>query len=94
MEEIKISEEVQAILRYSLLDEQDLRDSLVDGIAEEVSTEDGTLRCKCFLAVRRQFDPETAELRRLDVSYRRSHAGIEVFKVEGLEPPPDELPQI
>ena len=92
MEKIKITDSVREILRYALLDEQDLRDSLTEGMPEEVSAEDGSLRCKCFLAVRRQFDPETAELRRLDVSYRRSAEGIEVFKLDGLDPPPDSTP--
>ncbi len=94
MEKIEINESVREMLRYALLDEQDLRDSLAEGMPEEVSVEDGSLRCKCFLAVRRQFDPETAELRRLDVSYRRSDAGIEVFDLEGLEPPPESIQEI
>ena len=89
MEEIKITESVREMLRYALLDEQDLRDSLKDGMPEEVVEEDGSLRCKCFLAVRRQFDPETAELRQLEASYRRNEDGIEVFNLEGLDPPPE-----
>ena len=89
MEKIKISESVREKLRHALLDEQDLQDSLTEGMPEEVSAEDGSFRCKCFLAVRRQFDPETAELRRLDVSYHRSAEGIEVFEVDGLESPTD-----
>jgi hypothetical protein len=88
MENIKVTESVRMTLRYAMLDEQDLRESLKQGISEEVPGDDGSLRCTCFLAVRRQLDPETAELRRLEVSYRRSDEGIEVFDLEGLELPP------
>ncbi len=89
MLKIKITESVRETLRYAMLDEKDLVDSLNQGMQEEVSEEDGTLRCICFLAVRRAFDPETAELRRLEVSYRRGEDGLEVFKLEGLDAAPE-----
>ena len=85
MEDISISEPVRRQLRAALLEERDLIDSLRRHPHTAVPGEPGSYSCSCKVAVRRPFDPETAELREIEITVRRmGEQGWLVAKVEGL----------
>jgi len=80
-----LSEVVQRKLSEALLEDQDLLVSLRRVRLAEDPDRAGLYRCQCTVAVRRPLDPETAELRQLDVSLRRTDDGFEAFDLTGLE---------
>ena len=80
-----LSDEVRRKLREALLEDQDLLISLRRVHPVEDSERAGLFRCKCMVAVRRPLDPETSELRHLDVKLRRTEDGFEAFDLSGLE---------
>ena len=95
--EISISEPVRQQLRSALLEERDLIDSLRQQPHRALPGRPGSYLCVCKLAVRRPFDPETAELRELQVTLEQMLSGWFVTRVEGLgdgidEEPPDDGP--
>jgi hypothetical protein len=85
MSTFTLSEEVQQELAGALLEDEDLLASLRRVQPVEDPTHPGVFRCRCTVAVRRPLDPETSELRELDVSLRRSEGGFEAFALSGLE---------
>lgn len=84
MEEISISEPVRRQLRSYLLEQRDLIDSVRKEHHTAIAGQPGNYRCLCTVAVRRPLDPETAELRQLDVTLRRVEKGWVISAVDGL----------
>ena len=82
--DISISEPVRKQLRSALLEERDLIDSLRGTPHRALPGKPGSYLCVCKVAVRRPFDPETAELRELEVTLERMQSGWFVTRVEGL----------
>ncbi len=80
-----LSEVVRRKLREALLEDQDLLVSLRRVRPAEDPERAGLYRCQCTVAVRRPLDPETSELRQLDVSLRQTDDGFEAFDLTGLE---------
>lgn len=80
-----LNDEVRRKLREALLEDQDLLVSLRRVRPVEDPDHVGLFRCQCTVAVRRPLDPETSELRQLDVSLRRTEDGFEAFELTGLE---------
>lgn len=80
-----LSEEVRHKLREALLEDQDLLVGLRRVRPAESSEQAGLYHCQCTVAVRRPLDPETSELRNLEVSLRRTEDGFEAFALTGLE---------
>lgn len=80
-----LSDEVRLKLSRALLEDQDLLVSLRQVRPAEDPEHPGLFRCQCTVAVRRPLDPETSELRELDVSLRRTDEGFEAFELTGLE---------
>ena len=80
-----LSDEVRRKLREVLLEDQDLLVGLRRVRPVEDPDRAGLFGCQCTVAVRRPLDPETSELRQLDVSLRRTDEGFEAFELTGLE---------
>ena len=80
-----LSDEVRRKLGEALLEDQDLLISLRRVRPTEDPEHAGLFRCKCMVAVRRPLDPETSELRHLNVKLRRTEDGFEAFELTGLE---------
>ena len=85
-ESIHFAEKVQHQLRLALIDADDLRGVLSQAEPEPVANPPGCFRARPTLAVPRPMDPETAEMRRLEVYLRPvGSGGMEVFAVRGLD---------
>ncbi|HEV8630222.1 MAG TPA: hypothetical protein VGV61_07890 [Thermoanaerobaculia bacterium] len=82
---IHFAEKVQEQLRLALIDADDLRGALSQSEPEPVAHPPGCYRARPSLAVPRPLDPETAELRQLEVYLRPVEGGFEVFAVRGLD---------
>jgi hypothetical protein len=82
---IQFGEKILRQLRLALLDTDDLRGALAKVDAEPVAHPPGCFRAKATLAVPRALDPETAEMRQLEVFLRPVDGGLEVFAVRGLD---------
>ena len=80
-----LNEEVRSKLSEALLEDQDLLISLRRVHPAEDPEHPGLFRVQCTVAVRRPLDPETSELRQLDVTLRRTEDGFEAFELTGLE---------
>ena len=80
-----LTEEVRRKLSEALLEDQDLLVSLRRVRPVEDAERAGLFRCQCTVAVRRPLDPETSELRQLEVTLRRTDEGFEAFELTGLE---------
>ncbi len=91
MEKLALTPEVERLLRASMLDQRDLAAGIRQEQLVEVPGKAGHYRCLCTVAVRRPLDPETAQLRRLELSLRRSGETLEVYAVGGLDPELEEL---
>lgn len=85
MERITIAEPVRQQLRASLLEDEDLIAGVRQERPVEVEGQPGQYRCVCTVAVRRPLDPETAEMRELEVWLQRLEDGWELFRVAGLD---------
>ncbi len=85
MEPITIVETIRQLLRASLLEGEDLITAIQQERPVEVEGQPGHYRCDCTVAVRRPFDPETSEMRQVQVSLRRLEEGWEVYGLVGLE---------
>lgn len=84
-ETIQFAEKVTHQLRLALVDTDDLRGVLTQSAPEPVANPPGCFRVRPTLAVPRPFDPETAEMRQLEVYLRPIEGGMEVFAVRGLD---------
>ncbi len=84
MSNVVIPEALSHLLRANLLEERDLLESI--SLTEIAEPDDsGRSVCRCMVPVRRQFDPETAELRRLEVTLvRQDSTTWEVESIGGL----------
>ena len=68
MSNIVVSQELRELLRSNLLEERDLVEAIGLADLEDLAESRGRSVCQCMVPVRRQFDPETAEMRRLQVT--------------------------
>ena len=88
---IHLSDSIRRQLQAALVREPDLLQLLEREEPEELDGLPGRYRCRCTLPVPRPMDPETAELRSLDIYLRRRPIpgdgdGWEVYEVDGLQP--------
>ncbi|MCB1058505.1 MAG: hypothetical protein KDD11_23625 [Acidobacteria bacterium] len=82
-----IPEPLRDRLREALIYFPDLERILKASPREPVSTEPGLFRVDCALPIPRQMDPETSELRVLNVYLREVAGGsLEIQRIDGLEP--------
>lgn len=90
MSHVIVPDSLRDLLRANLLEERDLVESI--GLTEIAEPDPaGRSTCRCMVPVRRQFDPETAELRRLEVTLLRLDAGgWQIESIAGLTAP-DEI---
>lgn len=84
-EAIHFPEPIRDQLRLAFLDAEDLRGALAVADPEPVANPPGCFRARPTLAVPRPLDPETAEMRQLEVYLRPLDDGLEVFAVRGLD---------
>ena len=83
---IHFGEKVSHQLRVALIDRDDLIKALAAAQPEPVPSQPGTFRARPTLAVPRPLDPETAEMRQLEVLLRSMDGGkMEVVAVRGLD---------
>jgi hypothetical protein len=82
---IHFPEPIREQLRLAFVDAEDLRGALIATAAEPVANPPGCFRARPTLAVPRPLDPETAEMRQLEVYLRPVDDGLEVFAVRGLD---------
>jgi hypothetical protein len=82
---VHFPEPIRDQLRLAFLDAEDLRGALAVTEAEPVANPPGCFRARPTLAIPRPLDPETAEMRQLDVYLRPLAEGLEVFAVRGLD---------
>lgn len=85
VEAIHFPEQIRDQLRLAFVDAEDLRGALLQADAEPVQNPPGCLRARPTLAVPRPLDPETAELRQLEVYLRPVGETLEVVAVRGLD---------
>lgn len=85
MSEFTLNDVVRAKLAEALLEDEDLLISLRRARPVEDLQRAGLYRCQCTVAVRRPLDPETSELRELEISLRRTEGGFEALDLTGLE---------
>lgn len=82
---IHFPEAIREQLRLAFVDADDLRGALAQTEPEAVANPPGCFRARPTLAVPRPLDPETAEMRQLEVYLRPVDDGLEVFAVRGLD---------
>lgn len=86
-EKIIIPEVLRDRLREALIYIPDLVRIIEASPREAVSAEPGLFRVDCALPIPRQMDPETSELRILNVYMRdTTGGGAEVLRIDGIEP--------
>lgn len=85
IEAIHVPEPIREQLRLAFVDADDLRGALGAAEPEPVANPPGCFRARPTLAVPRPLDPETAEMRQLEVYLRPIEGGMEVFAVRGLD---------
>ncbi len=83
MSEIVVSGQISDLLQANLLEARDLIEAIGISDVEELADQPGLYACRCVVPVRRPFDPETAEMRRLEVRLRR-HESSESWEVESI----------
>ncbi len=82
---LQIAPNVRDQLRQSLVPEQDLLNILSKQQRHPVPDEPNSFRYSCPIPLPRPMDPETAEMRVLDVFLRPQSEGVwEIYRVEGL----------
>jgi hypothetical protein len=82
---IEVPDAVREQLRLGLVRMDDFRPAVENAQLEAVPQPPGCFRAQIQLAVPRPLDPETAQVRRLDVFLRPVDAGYEVFSIRGLD---------
>jgi hypothetical protein len=82
---IHVAEAIREQLRMALVAEPDLVDAVRRGTLEPIANPPGCFRALPTLAVPRPLDPETAELRRLEVFLRPVADGYELYAIRGLD---------
>ncbi len=88
MSDLVIPAHLRDLLEANLLEARDLVEAIALAEIEERPGEPGSWTCRCIVPVRRAFDPETAELRRLELELRRHESGgWEVESIGGLSRP-------
>jgi hypothetical protein len=84
-EPIHVPEAIREQLKLALLTEPDLIEAVRQEELEPVASPPGCFRGRPTLAVPRPLDPETAELRQIEVFLRPVSDGLEVFAIRGLD---------
>ena len=85
MQEITITDAVREQLGSALLEGEDLTAGVQQQVLRSDPDSPDEVRVSLTLAVRRKFDPETAELRQIKVKMRRVETGLEIYEVSGLD---------
>ncbi len=82
---IRVADALRERLRLALIDERELLDSVRRSPREPIPDVPGQERCRLTLAVRRPLDPETSEMRSLEVRLRpAAGGGLEICAIDGL----------
>lgn len=84
-QKLTILPEVRKHLRQALVYEEDLWTLVKTAPREPLNEPAGAFLVKASLPVPRLMDPETAEMRVLEVQVRPSDGGWEIFEVLGLD---------
>ena len=85
MSDLVIPEPLRELLEAHLLEARDLVEAIGLAEIEEIPGEPGKWSCRCMVPVRRAFDPETAELKRLELRLaRHPSGGWQVEAIDGL----------
>lgn len=84
-EPIFLPEPIRDQLRMAMLTEPDLIEAVRQEPLEPIPNPPGCLRGRPTLAVPRPLDPETAEMRQLEIFLRPVDGGLEVFAIRGLD---------
>jgi hypothetical protein len=85
---LHVPEAIRQLLSDALLDVNDLGEFLRHAKPEGDPAKPGFARCKGVLPVRRALDPETSQLRQVDVLLRDTGDGWEVIALSGLDREP------
>ena len=75
MTEVTVPAPIRELLAANLLEERDILESIGLAGIEESADCPGRATCSCMVPVRRAFDPETAEMRRLRVALVSGESG-------------------
>ena len=83
---LQIPDAIRTQLAESLLDENDIGEFLSHAKPEIDPARPGFARCAGVLPVRRALDPETSQLRRVELLLRDAGDTWEVVALSGLDP--------
>jgi hypothetical protein len=84
---LRFAPEVRDLLRAALVDEGTLVQALRKARGERRPGDDGMVRYRCQMPVRRPLDPEFVQLVQVEVLVRTDGEAWEVVAVKGLEIP-------
>lgn len=82
---LHISESVREQLQLAMVDEEVLLAAVDSAERRPIEGSGGKVRCRPVLPVPRPLDPETAELRRLDVVLESEGDDMRIVSVDGLD---------
>lgn len=85
---LHVPEAIRLRLSAALLDVNDLGEFLRHAKPESDPAQPGLARCAGLLPVRRALDPETSQLRRVEIVLRDTGEGWEVVALDGLDADP------
>ena len=85
----RIAEPVRQQLRLALVAERDLLEVVARADPRPVVGRPDLYHCSCRLTQPRPLDPETAEVRRVEIELRRIDDGWEICGVDGLDVAPE-----
>ena len=83
---LQIPEAIRTQLAESLLDENDIGEFLRHAKPEVDPARPGFAKCAGVLPVRRALDPETSQLRRVELLLRDAGDTWEIVALSGLDP--------
>ena len=83
---MRVPDAIREQLRQVLLEESDVVEFLGHAQREEIDGDARALRCSGLMPVRRASDPETSELRQVEIEVRWLADAWEVVRIRGIEP--------
>ena len=83
---MRVPDPIREQLAQVLLEETDVVEFLGHAEREEIDGNSRALRCSGLMPVRRATDPETSELRQVEIEVRWLADAWEVVKIRGIEP--------
>lgn len=83
---MRVPDPIREQLRQVLLEESDVVEFLGHAQREEIAGDTRFLRCSGLMPVRRASDPETSELRQVEIEVRWLADAWEVVRIRGIEP--------